>query len=288
MPKVSKLYKNQYKMAKKVTTKKETEQENAVANVIRPIDADVAVEKRLIALYTLQTVDSEIDKIKIIRGELPQAIQDLEDEIAGLETRIQNFNNDIKATEEKMTAEKNEIAEHNEMTKKYQKQQDNVRNNREFEAINKEIEYTGLQIQLCERRLKEDADHIKELQQHISAAELLLENRRKDLQVKKDELDDIIKETEKDEARLLEKSQEQEQYIEPRYLTAYKRIRGAARNGLAVVTIDRDACGGCFSKIPPQRQTEIKMHKKVIVCEHCGRILVDDNIAEIAKENLEK
>ena len=288
MPKVSKLYKNQYKMAKKVTTKKETEQENAVANVIRPIDADVAVEKRLIALYTLQTVDSEIDKIKIIRGELPQAIQDLEDEIAGLETRIQNFNNDIKATEEKMTAEKNEIAEHNEMTKKYQKQQDNVRNNREFEAINKEIEYTGLQIQLCERRLKEDAAHIKELQQHISAAELLLENRRKDLQVKKDELGDIIKETEKDEARLLEKSQEQEQYIEPRYLTAYKRIRGAARNGLAVVTIDRDACGGCFSKIPPQRQTEIKMHKKVIVCEHCGRILVDDNIAEIAKENLEK
>lgn len=275
-------------MAKKVTTKKETEQENAAPTIIRPLDADVAVEKRLIALYTLQTVDSEIDKIKIIRGELPQAIQDLEDEIAGLETRIQNFNNEIKATEEKMAAEKSEIAEHNEMTKKYQKQQDNVRNNREFEAINKEIEYTGLQIQLCERRLKEGAAHIKELQQHIAAAELLLENRRKDLQVKKDELDDIIKETEKDEARLREKSQEQEQYIEPRYLTAYKRIRSAARNGLAVVTIDRDACGGCFSKIPPQRQTEIKMHKKVIVCEHCGRILVDDNIAEIAKENLEK
>ena len=288
MPQTLKFKKNHYKMAKKVTTKKETEQENATPTMIRPLDVDVAVEKRLIALYTLQTVDSEIDKIKIIRGELPQAIQDLEDEIAGLETRIQNFNNEIKATEDKMTAEKNEIAEHNEMTKKYQKQQDNVRNNREFEAINKEIEYTGLQIQLCERRLKEGAAHIKELQQHIAAAELLLENRNKDLQVKKDELDDIIKETEKDEARLREKSQEQEQYIEPRYLTAYKRIRGAARNGLAVVTIDRDACGGCFSKIPPQRQTEIKMHKKVIVCEHCGRILVDDNIAEIAKENLEK
>ena len=275
-------------MAKKVTTKKEIEQENAAISVARQLDVDVAVEKRLIALYTLQTVDSEIDKIQIIRGELPQAIQDLEDEIAGLETRIQNFNNEIKATEEKMAAEKNEIVEHNEMTKKYQKQQDNVRNNREFEAINKEIEYTGLQIQLCERRLKEDAAHIKELQQHISAAELLLENRRKDLQVKKDELEDIIKETEKDEARLRAKSEEQGQYIEPRYLTAYKRIRGAARNGLAVVTIDRDACGGCFSKIPPQRQTEIKMHKKVIVCEHCGRILVDDNIAIIAKENLGK
>ena len=275
-------------MAKKVTTKKETEQEKAVPEMTRMLDVDVAVEKRLIALYTLQTVDSEIDKIKIIRGELPQAIQDLEDEIAGLETRIQNFNNEIEATNQKMAAEKSEIAEHNEMTKKYQKQQDNVRNNREFEAINKEIEYTGLQIQLCERRLKEGTAHIKELQQHIAAAELLLENRRKDLQVKKDELDDIIKETEKDEARLLEKSHEQEQFIDERYLTAYKRIRGAARNGLAVVTIDRDACGGCFSKIPPQRQTEIKMHKKVIVCEHCGRILVDDDIAERSKENLGK
>ena len=210
-------------MAKKVTTKKETEQEKAIPEMTRMLDVDVAVEKRLIALYTLQTVDSEIDKIKIIRGELPQAIQDLEDEIAGLETRIQNFNNEIEATNQKMAAEKSEIAEHNEMTKKYQKQQDNVRNNREFEAINKEIEYTGLQIQLCERRLKEGTAHIKELQQHIAAAELLLENRRKDLQVKKDELDDIIKETEKDEARLLEKSHEQEQFIEPRYLTAYKR-----------------------------------------------------------------
>ena len=275
-------------MAKKVTTKKETEQENAAPTIIRPLDADVAVEKRLIALYTLQTVDSEIDKIKIIRGELPQAIQDLEDEIAGLETRIQNFNNEIKATEEKMAAEKNEIAEHQEMIKKYEKQQDNVRNNREFEAINKEIEYKNLQIQLCERHLKEAKAHISELEQHIKAAELLLENRHKDLDVKKEELDDIIKETEKDETRLMGKSHEQEQYIEPRYLTAYKRIRNAARNGLAVVTIDRDACGGCFSKIPPQRQTEIKMHKKVIVCEHCGRILVDDDIAEKAQAGIQK
>ena len=273
-------------MAKKVSTKKETEQVNATPQIVRQLDVDVAVEKRLVALYTLQTVDSEIDKIKIIRGELPQAIEDLEDEIAGLETRIQNFNNEIAETNKKITEEKNEIAEHNEITKKYQKQQDNVRNNREFEAINKEIEYTGLQIQLCERRIKEGNAHIKELQQHIEAAKLLLENRHKDLDAKKDELDDIIKETEKDEARLKEKSQEQEQFIEPRYLTAYKRIRNAARNGLAVVTIDRDACGGCFSKIPPQRQTEIKMHKKVIVCEHCGRILVDDVIADMAKDNL--
>jgi hypothetical protein len=275
-------------MAKKVTTKKENTQEAPVVDAIRQLDVDIAVEKRLVALYTLQTVDSEIDKIQIIRGELPQAIQDLEDEIAGLETRIQNFKNDIAETNQKMANEKNEIAEHTEMIKKYQKQQDNVRNNREFEAINKEIEYKDLQIQLCERHIKEANAHIKEVGQHISAAELLLENRHKDLDAKKDELDDIIKETEKDETRLRAKSEEQEQFIEPRYLTAYKRIRGAARNGLAVVTIDRDACGGCFSKIPPQRQTEIKMHKKVIVCEHCGRILVDDDIAEKAKAQLEK
>ena len=275
-------------MAKKVTTKKENTQEAPVVDAIRQLDVDIAVEKRLVALYTLQTVDSEIDKIQIIRGELPQAIQDLEDEIAGLETRIQNFKNDIAETNQKMANEKNEIAEHTEMIKKYQKQQDNVRNNREFEAINKEIEYKDLQIQLCERHIKEANAHIKEVGQHISAAELLLENRHKDLDAKKDELDDIIKETEKDETRLRAKSEEQEQFIEPRYLTAYKRIRGAARNGLAVVTIDRDACGGCFSKIPPQRQTEIKMHKKVIVCENCGRILVDDDIAAKAKAQLEK
>ena len=274
-------------MAKKVASKKETP-ENPTPAIVRPVDADIAVEKRLVALYTLQSVDSEIDKIKIIRGELPQAIQDLEDEIAGLETRIHNFENDIEETNRRIAAEKNEIAEHSEMIKKYQKQQDNVRNNREFEAINKEIEYKDLQIQLCERHIKDANEHTKDLKQHINAAQTLLENRKKDLGVKQEELGDIIKETEKDETRLRAKSDEQAQYIEERYLVGYRRIRNAARNGLAVVTIDRDACGGCFSKIPPQRQTEIKMHKKVIVCEHCGRILVDEAIAQMAKENLEK
>ena len=280
-------------MAKKVSSKKETTQEkkeaaNAILMASRQSEADSAVEKRLVALYTLQTVDSEIDKINIIRGELPQAIQDLEDEIAGLETRIQNFNTDIDETKKLIATEKNLIAEHSEMIKKYQKQQDNVRNSREYDAIDKEIEYKDLQIKLCERHLKEYNARISETEQHIAAAAKLLENRNKELAQKKDELDGIIKETEKDEERLRKKSAEQEQFIEPRYLTAYKRIRNAARNGLAVVTIDRDACGGCFSKIPPQRQTEIKMHKKVIVCEHCGRILVDDDIAAIAKANLEK
>ncbi len=274
-------------MAKKVSTKKaETEVQEAPV-ILRP-DADLAVEKRLVALYTLQIVDSEIDKIQIIRGELPQAVQDLEDEIAGLNTRIENFTAEIKETEAANKARLNEIEEHNEQIKKYQKQQDNVRNNREFESLNKEIEFQNLEIQLCERKNKEGKAHISELKQHIEAANVLLENRQKDLEAKREELTSIIAETEKDEERLRAKSKEQEQYIDERYLTAYKRIRGAARNGLAVVQIDRDSCGGCFSNIPPQRQMEIKMHKKVIVCENCGRILVDDDIAAKAKAQLEK
>ena len=273
-------------MAKKVSTKKA--QETVETPVILRPDADVAIEKRLIALYTLQSVDSEIDKIRIIRGELPQAVQDLEDEIAGLNTRIENFNAEIKDTEAANKARNAEMAEHEEQIKKYQKQQDNVRNNREFESLNKEFEFQNLEIQLCERKNREGAAHVKELKQHIDAAKVLLSNREKDLEAKREELTSIAAETEKDEERLRKKSKEQEQYIDERYLTAYKRIRGAARNGLAVVQIDRDSCGGCFSNIPPQRQMEIKMHKKVIVCENCGRILVDDDIAAKAKTQLEK
>lgn len=272
---------------KKAATTQKSEQET-INEMMLHLDVDIAVEKRLIALYTLQMVDSEIDKIKIIRGELPQTIEDLEDEIAGLQTRIENLTNAIKEHETAVGTRNNEIADHKEAIKKYEKQQENVRNNREYEAINKEVEFQNLEIQLCERKNRDAAVKIKELQQHIEAAQLLLQNRTEDLQMKKDELTDIIAETEKDEERLIKMSQDQEQYIEERYLTAYKRIRKAAHNGLAVVTIDRDACGGCFNKIPPQRQSEIKMHKKVIVCEHCGRILVDDNIAERAKELLDK
>ena len=273
-------------MAKKVSTKKAQEAVE-VPVILRP-DADASIEKRLVALYTLQSVDSEIDKIRIIRGELPQAVQDLEDEIAGLNTRIDNFNAEIKETDAANKARNAEISEHEEQIKKYQKQQDNVRNNREFESLNKEVEFQNLEIQLCERKNKEGAAHIKELKQHIEAAKLLLANREKDLEAKREELTSITAETEKDEERLRKKSKEQEQFIDERYLTAYKRIRNAARNGLAVVQIDRDACGGCFSAIPPQRQMEIKMHKKVIVCENCGRILVDDDIAAKAKAQLEK
>ena len=273
-------------MAKKVSTKKAEEQ--VEKTVIQRPDVDIAVERRLIALHTLQLIDSEIDKIRIVRGELPRAVQDLEDEIAGLHTRIENFTQEIKETETAIKTRNNEITGYEEQIKKYQKQQDNVRNNREFESLNKEIEFQNLEIQLCERKNKEGKAKISELKQRIEAAKLLLENREKDLSAKREELTSIIAETEKDEERLKQKEQEQEQYIDERYLTAYKRIRNAARNGLAVVEIDRDSCGGCFSNIPPQRQMEIKMHKKVIVCENCGRILVDDDIAAKAKANLDK
>ena len=273
-------------MAKKVSTKKAEEQ--VEKTVIQRPDVDIAVERRLVALHTLQLIDSEIDKIRIVRGELPRAVQDLEDEIAGLHTRVDNFNTEIKETEAAIKTRNTEVVEHEEQIKKYQKQQDNVRNNREFESLNKEIEFQNLEIQLCERKNKEGKAKISEMKQHIEAAKTLLENRQKDLDLKREELTSIIAETEKDEQRLLAKSQEQEHFIDERYLTAYKRIRGAARNGLAVVQIDRDACGGCFSAIPPQRQMEIKMHKKVIVCENCGRILVDDDIAAKAKAQLEK
>lgn len=273
-------------MPKKVTPPV-TEQEIVEKPAVQ-LDVDLAVEKRLVALYTLQLVDSEIDKIKIIRGELPQAINDLEDEIEGLKTRVERLTNDIADYNAAIAKRNNETEEHQAQIKKFEKQQDNVRNNREFEAINKEIEFQNLEIQLCERKNRDANAKIKELQQHIDAAQLLLDNRTAELTQKKEELDGIIAETEKDEARLLAKEKEQEQYIEERYLTAYKRIRNASRNGLAVVTIGRDSCGGCFSKIPPQRQSEVKIHKKVIVCENCGRIMVDTDIANKAGEQLNK
>ncbi|MBR7168322.1 MAG: hypothetical protein IKD33_05870 [Bacteroidales bacterium] len=267
-------------MAKKKLA--ELEKEAMINEALRQQEVDIIVENRLIALYTLQHVDTEIDKIRIIRGELPLEVQDLEDEIAGLNTRISNFQSEIALAERNIVDHKNAIAEHKELIKKYEKQQENVRNNREFESLNKEIEFQNLEIQLCERKIKDNNSKIKEKHQHIEIAKNMLETRTADLVAKKEELEEITKETELEEIALLKKSKEQEQFIEERYLSAYKRIRNAARNGLAVVMVDRDACGGCFNKIPHQRQMEIKMHKKVIVCEHCGRILVDQDIVDKA------
>jgi predicted nucleic acid-binding Zn-ribbon protein len=241
---------------------------------------DFSVEDKLRALYNLQTVDSEIDKIKILRGELPLEVQDLEDEIAGLETRVNNFKEEVVNLEQSVLTKNNEIKDSKALIKKYEEQQMNVRNNREFDSLSKEIEFQTLEIELCEKRIKEFALHVKEKKEVIDKSVTVLEERKGDLDNKKTELDEIISDTQKEEDILTKRSKEIETVIEPRLLTAYKRIRSNARNGLAVVTIQRDACGGCFNKIPPQRQLDIKSRKKIIVCEYCGRILVDDEIEE--------
>ncbi len=249
--------------------------------VVRHIDkGDNTIEDKLRALYQLQQIDSQIDRIRITRGELPMEVSDLEDEIAGLQTRINNYSEEAKALDDQIKARKNTIKDAQALIKKYQGQQGAVKNNREFDSLNKEIEYQQLEIQLCEKRIKEHtADHVAK-KQILDASEATLEERRGDLQNKKAELDSIIAETEKEEAELSAESNRASDVIEERLLSAYHRIRNNARNGLAVVSITRDACGGCFNKIPPQRQLDIRQRKKIIVCEHCGRILVDADILD--------
>jgi predicted nucleic acid-binding Zn-ribbon protein len=236
---------------------------------------EISIEERLKALFELQRVDSEIDKIKILRGELPLEVQDLEDELAGLETRITNFEEEIKGLESAVAAKKSEITNANGLIKKYKEQQNNVRNNREFDSLSKEIEFQTLEIELCEKRIREFSAQVKSKKEVIDSSKAHLNERMTDLKNKKKELEDIIADTQKEEQNLVKKSKEFEVIIEPRLIAAYKRIRGNARNGLAVVSVERDACGGCFNKIPPQRQLEIRSRKKIIVCEYCGRILVD-------------
>ncbi len=240
---------------------------------------ETTIEERLKLLYTLQITDSKIDKIRTLRGELPLEVQDLEDEIAGLNTRIQNYDSVVGELEENIAKKKNEIKDAETLIKKYEAQQMNVRNNREFDSLSKEIEYQTLEIELCNKQIKEFTKQIEEKQETIEKAKEQLEERKKDLATKKEELDAIIADTRKEEEVLQEKSKELQTLIDSRLLTAYKRIRANARNGLAIVTIQRDACGGCFNKIPPQRQLDIKTRKKIIVCEYCGRILVDEDLA---------
>ena len=239
---------------------------------------DISVEEKLRALYQLQQVDSKIDKIRTIRGELPLEVQDLEDDIEGLETRINNYTDEIKALEAQITEKKHSIKESQALIKKYEGQQNNVRNNREYDSLSKEIEYQTLEIQLAEKRIREYKSNIDAKNQIVEEAQGALDERKSDLEHKKSELDDIVAETRKDEEELLTASAKAEDLIEDRLLAAYKRIRTNARNGLAVVSVERDACGGCFNKVPPQRQLDIKTRKKIIVCEHCGRILVDPDI----------
>lgn len=239
---------------------------------------EIPVEDKLRLLFEMQSVDSEVDKIKILRGELPLEVQDLEDELAGLQTRISNFDDEIDTMEQSIQKKKNDIVDAQGLIKKYQDQQMNVRNNREFDSLSKEVEFQTLEIELCEKRIKEFTFQLKERKEQLEESKVLLEERKGDLETKKEELNTIVSENKKEEEELLTRSAEFQNKIEPRLYSAYKRIRKNARNGLAVVPVERDACGGCFNKIPPQRQLDIKSRKKIIVCEYCGRILVDPDI----------
>lgn len=243
---------------------------------------ELSVRKKLIALYTLQTIDTQIDKIRSIRGELPLEVQDLEDEIVGLETRIEKYNQESAELESEISAKKISIKQSLDLIKKYEAQQMNVRNNREYDSLSKEIEFQSLEIQLSEKKIKEFTATLEMKLETVKDIESELEERKKDLVVKKDELDDIVTETQKEEDALFVQSEEQKRKIETRLLNAYNRIRKNARNGLAVVPVERDACGGCFNKIPPQRQLDIRQSKKIIVCEYCGRLLVDKEILNIS------
>lgn len=246
-------------------------------------DSEISVEERMRALYSLQLVDSEIDKIKTLRGELPLEVQDLEDEIAGLETRLGNLKEEVVNIEKSILTKNNEIADSEALIKKYEEQQKNVRNNREFDSLSKEIEYQNLEIELFTKKIKEFNAQIEEKKSVITESDTTLAERTSDLENKKSELDEIILDTQKEEESLYKKRDKVEGVIEERLLAAYKRIRANARNGLAVVPVQRDACGGCFNQIPPQKQLDIKSRKKIIVCEYCGRILVDDEIVKDSK-----
>ncbi|MFO7656392.1 MAG: C4-type zinc ribbon domain-containing protein [Bacteroidales bacterium] len=241
---------------------------------------ELSVEDKLRALYRLQKVNSEIDKIRTLRGELPLEVQDLEDEIAGLETRIEKLQEELKTIDQSISAKKNEILNAQSLIAKYDEQQKNVRNNREFDSLSKETEFQKLEIELCEKRIREFTIQSKDKSEIINESKKSLNERSNDLKDKQSELDEIVTETQKEEEDMLNERKEIEQMIEERLLTAYKKIRKNARNGLAVVSVERDACGGCFNQIPPQRQLDIRSRKKIIVCEYCGRILVDEEILE--------
>ena len=242
---------------------------------------DLTVEERLKTLYLMQTALSAIDEKKALRGELPLEVEDLEAEIEGLTTRIERIENEIGEFERAISQKKGEIIEAQANVDRYKGQLDIVRNNREYDTLYKEIEFQTLEIELCNKKIHEAENRIAEKQEELSQAKEQYDEKKEDLDLKRGELDEIIEETRTEEERLREKVHDYEAKIEPRLLTSFKRIRKNARNGLGIVYVQRDACGGCFNKIPPQRQLDIKMHKKVIVCEYCGRILIDPELAGV-------
>ena len=235
---------------------------------------EVSVAEKLDALYQLQRIDSEIDRIRTVRGELPLEVQDLEDELLGLETRLNKLQDEVKEIEQDILDRKNATKDAEVAIAKYKEQQNNVRNNREYESLDKEIEFQGLEIKLHEKRSKEAKFALTNKSEVLEETKTRFELRKADLDAKKAELDEIIAETQKEEDALQSKSDVAKKNIEERLLIAYTRLRTNAKNGLAVVPVDRDSCGGCFNKIPPQRQLDIQSKRKIIVCEHCGRVLV--------------
>lgn len=245
---------------------------------------DLSVEEKLKVLYQLQTTLSGIDEKRALRGELPLEVQDLEDEIAGLTTRMEKIKTDIDEFKKAITQKKADITSAESSVERYKKQLDEVKNNREYDTLTKEIEFQSLEIQLCNKKIKEALIKVEEKNADLAEADELIKDRTAALKEKKEELDEIMQETRDEEEKLKNKASELEGTIEPRLLSSFKRIRKNSRNGLGIVYVQRDACGGCFNKIPPQRQLDIKMHKKVIVCEYCGRIMIDPELAGVKVE----
>ncbi|PMC25012.1 hypothetical protein CJ231_03715 [Hoylesella buccalis] len=245
---------------------------------------DLSVEEKLKALYQLQTTLSGIDEKRALRGELPLEVQDLEDEIAGLTTRMEKIKTDIDEFKKAITQKKADITSAESSVERYKKQLDEVKNNREYDTLTKEIEFQSLEIELCNKKIKEALIKVEEKNADLAEADELIKDRTAALKEKKEELDEIMQETRDEEEKLKNKASELEGTIEPRLLSSFKRIRKNSRNGLGIVYVQRDACGGCFNKIPPQRQLDIKMHKKVIVCEYCGRIMIDPELAGVKVE----
>ncbi len=243
--------------------------------------ADYSVEEKLKALYQLQTTLSAIDEKRALRGELPLEVQDLEDEIAGLNTRLENIDAEIAEFQRAIVMKRGDIDRAQHSVARYQQQLDEVKNNREYDTLTKEIEYQTLEIELCEKKIREAQTKIEERQHDLDQARSLIDERKLDLDSKRSELSEIMQETREEEEKLKEKAHDLEAKIDPRILSSFKRIRKNARNGLGIVYVQRDACGGCFNKIPPQRQLDIKMHKKIIVCEYCGRIMIDPELAGV-------
>lgn len=239
---------------------------------------DYSVEEKLVGLIKLQKIDSKLDEFQVLKGELPLEVSDLEDEIAGLHARKNRIEEEVNGISEFIESKKEAIKEAEALAKKYEKQSDNVKNNREFEAINKEMEMQQLEVKLAEKHIKDANEEIAEKARLLDGAKKTIATKEGVLNHKKSELEKIIVDTEKEETQFQKKSKEARSHIDERLLYSYDRIRTNYRNGLSVVPVERDACGGCFNAIPPQKQSEIRLHKKVIVCENCGRILVDSDL----------